>query len=114
MDFDVIGIGCSGIQDGVAKYAASVLFFPLVIGVMLVCFALSFFLNKIVPKISAWEAKYLLNTALSFLQLCFISMTGTAVVPFACYVHPTSESSVSRYPQILCGDPDHGTMQVLG
>merc|ERR1719331_1186915 len=43
----------------------------------------------------------------------YISVTLAIFGPFDCYDHPNGARSVQKYPNVLCGEGDHGAMMGL-
>jgi hypothetical protein len=57
-----------------------------------------------------------LNSTGTLLQVLFMSIAMNSFVPFQCYNHeiPPESQSMLKYPSVLCGQGDHGSMVGMG
>jgi len=93
---------------------------------------LKYFVRAILPAMIAlsYAVLYILSSAVgkplvkskvinstgSLLQVLFMSISMNSFVPFQCYSHmiPSSESSMLKYPAVLCGGGEHSAMLGMG
>jgi len=47
-------------------------------------------------------------------QALFMSIVLATWLPFQCYTHPNGKSSVQAFPDVVCGEGDHGVLVALG
>ncbi|CAE7380643.1 Ank1 [Symbiodinium sp. KB8] len=109
-DLDILNGGCILGHDEVRKYTlqqcAVLVIIPLVL--------ITLFCKK---RFVATQVRVqFCNTVGTFLQVAFISLVINSVIPLRCFDHPTSGSSVSSMPSILCfaEEGDHMLLLLAG
>jgi len=113
-DLEVLQLEC--LADGigpVVRYLVRVIIPVWTVVVYLALFAGSKVVMPLVKK-AAWEWPKTVNSAAQVWQALYISIVLVAFLPFQCYDHPNGDSSVTEFPQVICGEGDHGTMVALG
>lgn len=113
--FDLNGFGFSCAAEGNAKpYSIIASFFWLVVLLLPICAILTNYLPCLSRRGLAWEAMKTVNVIGHFLQVATTTMSSVALLPFMCYQHPSGKESVLKFPNVLCGSPEHITMQSVG
>jgi len=109
-DFDIIRWECALSPGMLLKY-----FVRAILPAMIVLsYVLLYILSMAVGK--PLMLSKVINSTGSLLQVLFLSIAMNSFVPFQCYSHmiPSSESSMLKFPAVLCGEGEHSAMQAMG
>ena len=113
MDIDSIGFNCVAGRSVPMRYSAMVLFFPLAVLWLMVCYLVS----RLLPlrlQSCRWKGPETRSTVGLLLLLGFNTMCTVAVMPLMCFSHPSGMSSLLKYPSVACASDEHFVMVVLG
>lgn len=111
LDLDeIFSTNCSYGIDPVTKYILRCAAFYAV----LLLFYIYLFLSKLAPRDKQWQNVLALNAIATLLGTLCITLFKTAMDPMMCYSHPIDESSLRKYPVIVCGSSKHIVMLIFG
>jgi len=114
-DVELLSFDCFWSSDPTTRY-----YFRLMIPIMAAvgfstCHAASISLAKVTGgRIKPWILPKTCNSIGQVIQALYIGIALAAMLPFQCYQHPTGESSMRKFPEVICGDSTHDAMFGVG
>jgi len=61
-----------------------------------------------------WKKTWTFNATCQVWQALYISIVLVGLLPFQCYTHPNGESSLTKFPAVVCGTSQHAALFVAG
>jgi len=112
LNLQSMGLNCAANGD-LQQYLGCVIFFW-TIPIMLPLFFRVSQVRILKQRGLSWEWQKTVGLVGSFLQSLFTAMSNIAMVPFMCYSHPSGDSSLLKYRNVVCGSSEHSIMQLAG
>jgi len=112
-DVELLQVECVYPSTAISRYTMRILI-PLITVVAYVgCYVVSKTLLPMIKKPS-WEFPKTVNSAGQIWNAMYITITMTAFLPFQCYSHPNGQSSLLKFPDVLCWEEDYSMWLTLG
>ena len=105
LDLQTLRLSCILGPGPARSFLLRALFFPGAALWLLVCYVVSRLRSK------AWKMNKVCNTVGTLFAAGFGTMAAVAMQPFTCYQHPNGQSSLLKYPGVICGSAQHSRMQ---
>eukprot|EP00913_Durusdinium_trenchii_P026143 g24525.t1 len=113
LDLDSVGINCVA-PGSVSNYTMTLVAIVVVLSILPIL-AVSFHAERTEHIMAVVrKTEKVLSMSANFMQVAFTTLASLGLIPFMCYEHPSSDLSVLKFPNILCGSGEHQSMQVLG
>ncbi|CAK9062708.1 unnamed protein product [Durusdinium trenchii] len=113
LDLDSVGINCVA-PGSMPNYIMRLVAIVVVLSILPILAVLSNVIPWVRRRELAWKTEKVLSMSANFMQVAFTTLASLGLIPFMCYEHPSSDLSVLKFPNILCGSGEHQSMQVLG
>ena len=104
LDLQTFGLSCILGPTPLGSFLLRALFFPGAALWLLVCYVASRLRGK------AWKLNRVFNTLGTLFAASFGTMAAVAMQPLMCYQHPNGQSSLLKYPDVICGSTQHSQM----
>ena len=104
LDLQTFGLSCILGPTPVGSFLLRAMIFPGAALWLLVCYVASQLRGK------AWKFYRVLNTLGALFAAGFGTMAAVAMQPLMCYQHPNGQSSLLKYPDVICGSAQHSQM----
>ena len=103
LDLQALHPGCVLGQTALASFLLRTLVFPTAALWLVVCYGVSLLRYP-------WKLPRVFNTIGTLFSAGFGTMSAVAMQPLMCYQHPNGQQSLLKYPNVVCGSPEHSGM----
>ena len=103
LDLQALHPACVLGQSAVASFIVRTMVFPGVALWLVFCYGVSLLRHP-------WKLPRVFNTMGACFSAGFGTMSAVAMQPLMCYEHPNGEHSLLKYPNVVCGSPEHSGM----
>ena len=101
LDLQTFGLSCILDPTPLGSFLLRAMIFPGAALWLLVCYVASRLRGK------AWKLNRVFNTLGTLFAAGFGTMAAVAMQPLMCYQHPNGQSSLLKYPDVICGSTQH-------